>query len=89
MLRIYRFDKKNKTLLFSLSSKDDISLANTIFSEIFSEIYVDWIYILEELHEKKDIINKKISLFILDRGKQNHIVVVSVLKEKTVAFVSS
>ncbi len=89
MLRIYRFDKKNKTLLFSLSSKDDISLANTIFSEIFSEIYVDWIYILEELHEKKDIINKKISLFILDRGKQNHIVVVSVLKEETVAFVSS
>ncbi len=89
MVRIYRYDKKNKTLLFSLSSKEDISLANTIFSEIFSDIYVDWIYILEELHEKKDILNKKISLHILDKGKQHHLVVVSVLREETVAVVSS
>ncbi len=89
MLRIYRYDKKNKSLLFSISEKEDIYLANSIFSELFSDVYVDWIYILEELNEKKDIRNKKISLLILERDKNHHFVVMSVLKEKTVAFVTS
>ncbi|NPA53161.1 MAG: hypothetical protein GXO21_00675 [Aquificae bacterium] len=89
MVRIYRYDKNDKTLLFSLSSQEDIYLANTIFSEIFSDVYVDWIYILEELHEKKNILNKKISLSILQRDNQNSFVIIAVLKEKTVAVVSS
>ncbi len=89
MLRIYRFDKESKSLLFSISSEDDIYLANTLFSELFTDVYVDWIYILEELHEKKDILNKKISVSVLEKNRGHHFVVVSVLREETIAVVSS
>ncbi len=89
MLRIYRFDKESKSLLFSISTEDDIYLANTLFSELFTDIYVDWVYILEELHEKKDILNKKISVSVLEKNREHHFVVVSVLREKTIAVVSS
>ena len=89
MLRVYRFDKENRSLLFSISSEDDIYLANNLFSELFTDVYVDWIYILEELHEKKNILNKKISVSVLEKNRGHDFVVVSVLKEQTVAVVSS
>ncbi|RMD46125.1 MAG: hypothetical protein D6831_02520 [Aquificota bacterium] len=56
MLRIYSYDKDSKTLVFSVSSYLDFDLVNTIFSEIFSNIYIDWVYVLEELTEKNNII---------------------------------
>ncbi len=88
MLRIHSFDKDSKSLVFSVSSYLDFDLVNTLFSEIFSNIYIDWIYVLEELNEKNSIINKKLSVRIKEIGKEN-IVFISIFEEKTVAVVSS
>ncbi len=89
MLRIYRYDTDSRSLLFSISSVEDIYTVNALFSDLFSDIYVDWVYTLEELHNKQDILNKKISISILEKDKNQHFVIVSVLREKTIAVVSS
>ncbi len=87
MLRIYSFNKNEKTITFSVSSYEDFSLADSVLSEIFSNIYVDWIYILEELNDIDSILNKKLTLTVKE-NKKSKIVVLSVQSSKTLALLT-
>ncbi len=87
MLRIYSFNKNEKTITFSVSSYEDFSLADSVLSEIFSNIYVDWIYILEELNDVDSILNKKLTLTVKE-NKKSKIVVLSVQSSKTLALLT-
>jgi len=69
---------------FEVPSLCSISTASSILSKLKEDVYVDWEFILEELHE-----TKKINVLVMKSSHKDKIVIVSVDEYDLVAVIPS
>ena len=76
---------------FEIPSICFIPMASTVLSKIKEDLYVDWEFILEELHETVDggIERKRIDVMVMIDSNRDKMVVVSVGEFDLVAVIPS
>ena len=76
---------------FEVPSLCSISTASSILSKLKEDVYVDWEFILEELHETIEggIEKKKINVLVMKSSHKDKIVIVSVDEYDLVAVIPS
>ena len=76
---------------FEIPSICSIPMVSTVLSKIKEDLYIDWEFILEELHETVDggIERKRIDVMVMIDSNRDKMVVVSVGEFDLVAVIPS
>ncbi len=89
MVKIFTYSEENRYMTFEITDISDIELLSKLLDRIFENVFIDWIFLFEELHDKIEdgITNKRIK--IVERGLNNRYIIVSVHNEDIVAIMQS
>ncbi len=89
MVKIFTYSEENRYMTFEITDISDIELLSKLLDRVFENVFIDWIFLFEELHDKIEdgITNKRIK--IVERGLNNRYIIVSVHNEDIVAIMQS
>jgi len=89
MVKIFTYNEENRYMTFEMTDISDIELLSKLLDRIFENVFIDWIFLFEELHDKIEdgITNKRIK--IIERGLNNRYIIVSVHNEDIIAIMQS
>jgi len=84
MLKIYHYDEKKHEITFRVEAEEGIKIISMILSRLYDSFYVDWLYALEEIHEKSSILFKKVDIKVVNGKNKNYIVISNSSKENQI-----
>ncbi len=84
MIKIYHYDEKKHQITFRVEAEEGIKVISHILSHLYDSFYVDWLYALEEIHEKESILFKKIDVKLVNGYRKDYIVISPVSKENQI-----
>ncbi len=89
MVKIYNYSDEFNTITVEITKLSDIDTLSKLLNRLFDDVFIDWIFLFEELNERisNGIIYKKLK--ISKKGSKNKYIIVSVHNEETVAIIQS
>ncbi len=90
MVIVHNYSEEKSYITLEISKISDVHMLSGLLDRLFDNVFVDWIYLFEELNDKTrgGILNKKIKIFKRTTSNGSYIIV-SVHNESTVAIVES
>ncbi|NPA53007.1 MAG: hypothetical protein GXO22_08940 [Aquificae bacterium] len=88
MVIIHNYSEEKSYITLEISKISDVHTLSELLDRLFDNVFVDWIFLFEELDDKTKggILNKKIKI-LKRKVKNGSYIVVSVHNENTVAIV--
>ncbi len=90
MVIIHNYNEEKAYITLEISKVSDVNMLSGLLDRLFDNVFVDWVFLFEELNEKtKDgILNKKIKIS-KRYTKDKSYIVVAVHNENILAVVES
>ncbi len=90
MVIIHSYNEEKSYITLEITKLSDVNTLSGLLDRLFDNVFVDWVFLFEELNEKSKngILNKKVKIFKRVKSGNSYIIV-SVHNEGTIAVVES